>query len=230
MQSALMELLLLAQENAQHAERGGLGGLYDKLGPAFFINIFIVIIVLATITERVIFLLSKFRVNSRELLAQVRKLVQAGNIDRAIKLCEAADAPILRVFRSGLMQVNRGEEAVVVAIEEQVMDIEPQVMKRVGALWSLANIATLFGLLGTVLGLINTFKALDAVADPGARQRLLARGISEAMYNTALGLGIAVLCMTAHLIIHGQAKKIVQDIELTAAKLTSLLTTNRQQS
>ena len=91
------------------------------------------------------------------------------------------------------MQVNRGEDAVVVAIEEQVMDIEPQVQKRIGALWSLANIATLFGLLGTILGLIHTFGALDRVADPGRRQQLLARGISEAMNNTALGLGIADL-------------------------------------
>lgn len=231
MQSALVQLLLLAQQqtgNAQ-AEATGLAGLYEKLGWPFFVNIFIAIIVLATIAERTIFLLTKFRVNSKELLAQVRKLVQAGNIDRAIKLCEAADVPLLRVFRAGLMQVNRGEDAVVVAIEEQVMDIEPQVNKRIGALWSLANIATLFGLLGTILGLIHTFAALDSVADPGVRQQRLARGISEAMNNTALGLGIAVTCMVAHLLINGQAKKILADLELTASKLTNLLTTNRAQ-
>jgi hypothetical protein len=121
------------------------------------------------------------------------------------------------VFRAGLMQVNRGEEAVVVAIDEQVMDIEPHVMKRVSALWSLANIATLFGLLGTMLGLIHTFEALDRVADPGARQQALARGISEAMNNTALGLGIAVTCMTAHLLLQRcRLKNIVQDVQLTA--------------
>ena len=126
MQSALVQLLLMAQQaGGDHPQEAvGLVGLYEKLGWPFFVNIFISIVVLATITERVIFLLSKFRVNSKELLAQVRKLVQANNIDRAIKLCEADDVPILRVFRAGLMQVNRGEEAVVVAIEEQVMDIE----------------------------------------------------------------------------------------------------------
>lgn len=233
MQSALVQLLLMAQQaGGDHAaaEPVGLAGLYEKLGWPFFVNIFISIVVLATITERVIFLLSKFRVNSKELLAQVRKLVQANNIDRAIKLCEADDVPILRVFRAGLMQVNRGEEAVVVAIEEQVMDIEPQVQKRIGALWSLANIATLFGLLGTILGLIHTFGALDRVSDPGRRQQLLARGISEAMNNTALGLGIAVTCMVAHLLINGQAKKILADIELTSSKLTNLLTTGRTQA
>lgn len=232
MQSALVQLLLMAQQaGGEHAQEAvGITAFYEKVGWPFFVNMLVAIIVLATITERVIFLLSKFRVNSKELLAQVRKLVQANNIDRAIKLCEADDVPILRVFRAGLMQVNRGEEAVVVAIEEQVMDIEPQVQKRIGALWSLANIATLFGLLGTILGLIHTFSALDRVSDPGRRQQLLARGISEAMLNTAVGLGIAVTCMVSHLIINGQAKKILADLELTSSKLTNLLTTGRSQA
>lgn len=232
MQSALVQLLLMAQQaGGDHAQEAvGITAFYEKVGWPFFVNMLVAIIVLATITERVIFLLSKFRVNSKELLAQVRKLVQANNIDRAIKLCEADDVPILRVFRAGLMQVNRGEEAVVVAIEEQVMDIEPQVQKRIGALWSLANIATLFGLLGTILGLIHTFSALDRVSDPGRRQQLLARGISEAMLNTAVGLGIAVTCMVSHLIINGQAKKILADLELTSSKLTNLLTTGRSQA
>jgi biopolymer transport protein ExbB/TolQ len=191
------------------------------------VNIFISIVVLATITERVIFLLSKFRVNSKELLAQVRKLVQANNIDRAIKLCEADDVPILRVFRAGLMQVNRGEEAVVVAIEEQVMDIEPQVHKRIGALWSLANIATLVGLLGTISGLIKSFAAV-AHAEPAQKAQLLSLGISEAMYNTALGLGIAVLCMFFHMILHGWAKRIKHDLERATTRLENLLTLKRE--
>ena len=231
MQSALVQLLLMAQQaGGDHPQEAvGLAGLYEKLGWPFFVNLFISIIVLATITERVIFLMSKFRVNSKELLAQVRKLVQAGNIDRAIKLCEADDVPILRVFRAGLMQVNRGEDAVVVAIEEQVMDIEPQVQKRIGALWSLANIATLFGLLGTILGLIHTFGALDRVADPGRRQQLLARGISEAMNNTALGLGIAVGCMVSHLLLSEWKKNILADLELNVSKLQNLLTVGRPQ-
>jgi biopolymer transport protein ExbB/TolQ len=232
MQSTLVQMLLLAQQagGAAHQESVGLAGLYERLGWPFFVNIFISIIVLATIAERVIFLFTKFRINNKELLAQVRKLVQAGNIDRAVKLCEAGDSPVFRVFRAGLMQVNRGEEAVVVAIEEQMMDVEPMVEKRINTLWSLANIATLFGLLGTILGLIHTFGALDSVTDPGQRQQALARGISEAMNNTALGLGIAVACMTAHLLINEWKKRILGDLELNVSKLQNLLTVGRQQS
>jgi len=232
MQSTLVQLLLLAQHTggAEHQQEAvGLAGLYEKLGWPFFVNIFISIIVLATIAERVIFLFTKFRVNNKELLAQVRKLVQAGNIDRAVKLCEAGDFPVFRVFRAGLTQVNRGEEAVVTSIEEQMMDMAPMVEKRINALWSLANIATLFGLLGTILGLIHTFSALDRVTDPGQRQQALARGISEAVNNTALGLGIAVGCMVAHLLLSEWKKNILADLELNVSKLQNLLTVGRPQ-
>jgi len=231
MQSVWVQLLVLAEQTAtRHGASTGIVGLYEKLGLAFFVNIAVVIICLATIAERVIFLASKFRVDSRELLTQVRKLVQAGSIDRAVKLCEAADVPMLQVFRAGLTQVNRGDEAVVIAIEEQVMDVEPKINKRIGALWSLANIGTLFGLLGTIMGLIRTFAALDQVQDPGLRQQALAHGIAEAMYNTALGLSIALLCMIAHMLLNGWAKGIISDLESSSTKLTNLLTTSRNQS
>jgi biopolymer transport protein ExbB len=92
-----------------------------------------------------------------------------------------------------------------------------------GSLWSLANIATLIGLLGTISGLIRAFAAV-AYAEPSKKSELLAKGISEAMYNTALGLGIAVLCMIFHMVLHGQQKKIKQDMERSTMKLENLLT------
>ena len=230
MQSALVQLLLVAQQNAAHQQEAvGLAGLYEKLGWPFFINIFIAIVVLSTIAERAYYLIAKFRVDSKELIVQVGKLVQSGNIDRAIKLCEAADAPILAVFKAGLVQVNRGEDAVAAAIDEKVEELLPHAKKRVSELFILANIATLFGLLGTILGLIHTFEALDRVSDPGQRQQALARGISEAMNNTALGLGIAVACMVAHLLLSEWKKRILGDLELNVSKLQNLLTIGRPQ-
>jgi len=230
MQSALVQLLLVAQQNAAHQQEAvGLAGLYEKLGWPFFLNIFIAIVVLSTIAERAYYLLSKFRVDTKELIVQVGKLVQSGNIDRAIKLCEAADAPILAVFKAGLVQVNRGEDAVAAAIDEKVEEIMPHAKKRVSELFILANIATLFGLLGTILGLIHTFEALDRVADPGQRQQALARGISEAMNNTALGLGIAVTCFVGYLLLNMKLKSIEEDVNLSAMKLTNILTLGRQQ-
>jgi biopolymer transport protein ExbB/TolQ len=195
--------------------------------PFSFINAGVLAFVLAIIVERFVFILTKYRVNSREFMAQIRKLVQAGNIDRAIKLCEAAPLPLLQVVKAGLTQVNRGEEAVIASMEERMSEVLPDLDKRIGALWSLANIATLIGLLGTISGLIRAFAAV-AFADPADRQTLLSRGISEAMYNTALGLGIAVLCMIAHLILHSMAKKQKQDMERATMKLENLIALRRQ--
>lgn len=190
--------------------------------PFSFVNIVILAIVLAIIAERFVYILTKYRVNSQEFMAQIRKLVQAGNIDRAIKLCEAAPLPLLQVVKAGLTQVNRGEEAVIASMEERMAELMPDLDKRVAALWTLANIATLIGLLGTISGLIRAFGAV-AFAPPAERAGRLAGGISEAMWNTALGLGIAVLCMIFHLIIHGMVKRIKQDMERSTMKLENLL-------
>ena len=191
--------------------------------PFSFINIGILAFVVAIIIERFVFIMSKYKVNSAEFMSQIRKLVQAGNIDRAIKLCEAAPFPLLQVVKAGLTQVNRGEEAVVASMEERMSETIPELEKRTGSLWSLANIATLIGLLGTISGLIKSFAAV-ANAAPDQKSALLSRGISEAMYNTALGLGIAVLCMIFHLILHSWSKKIKADMERAVMKLENLLT------
>jgi biopolymer transport protein ExbB/TolQ len=96
------------------------------------------------------------------------------------------------------------------------------VKTRIGALWSMANIVTLTGLLGTVTGLIRTF---SAVGDKAAheRQAALAHGISEALYNTTAGLGIAVICMIAHLLLSAAQKKVVADLESFSLRLENML-------
>lgn len=190
--------------------------------PFSFVNMCVLALVLAIISERFVYILSKYRVNTTEFMAQIRKLVQAGNIDRAIKLCEAAPLPLLQVVKSGLTQVNRGEDAVIASMEERMSELMPELERRIASLWTLANIATLIGLLGTITGLIKAFGAV-ANEDASERAAMLSAGISEAMWNTALGLGIAVLCMIFHLIIHGMAKRIKTDMERATMKLENLL-------
>lgn len=216
-----MQLLLMA------AEGGGSSQLVEafKQNPTFMVmNLVTSAVVLTIVVERFAFQLSKYRVNSKEFSAQVKKLVLAGNIDRAIKLCEASDYPILQLVKSGLTHANKSPDEIDAALSEKLSELKPQAEKRVGALWSLANIATLIGLLGTVSGLILTF---GSIAAPGLtqadKQRMLSNGIAEAMYNTALGLGIAVFCMIAHIILHTRAKNIQHDLEATMERTFNLL-------
>jgi biopolymer transport protein ExbB/TolQ len=182
-------------------------------------------VVLTIIAERAVFQLTRYRVNSKEFFAQIKKLVAAGNIDRAIKLCEASDYPVLQLVRSGLTQANRGPDEIDAALSEKLSELKPAVEKRVGTLWSLANISTLIGLLGTVSGLISVFASISAAGlSASDKQAMLSNGIAEAMYNTALGLGIAVFCMIAHIFLHTRAKTIQHDLETVMERTFNLLT------
>jgi biopolymer transport protein ExbB len=207
---------------------GGETGLMAafKDNPTFLaINLVVSALVIAMIVERAVFQMTKYRVNSKEFFAQIKKLVTAGNIDRAIKLCEAGDYPTLQLVKSGLTHANKGPDEIDAAMSEKIGELKPAVEKRIGSLWSLANIATLVGLLGTVMGLIHTFGAVSAPGLSAAdRQRILASGIAEAMYNTAFGLGIAVTCMIAHLILHQKSKNIQHDLDATQERVFNLLT------
>lgn len=203
-----------------------------KHNPTFMVlNLITSAIVLTIVIERFIFQLTRYRVNSKEFFAQVKKLVLAGNVDRAIKLCEAGDYPVLQLVKSGLTHANKGEEEIDAALSERLSELKPEAEKRIGALWSLANIATLIGLLGTVSGLIATFAAIARPdLSQAEKQSLLANGIAEAMYNTALGLGIAVFCMITHIILHTRAKAIQHDLESVMERTFNLLSIQRPQT
>ena len=220
-----MFVVLLSEGKAAASNSGGVMEAFKK-NPVFLsFNLVVSAVVIAVVIERAVFQLGKYRVNSKEFFAQIKKLVTAGNIDRAIKLCDAGDFPTLQLVKAGLTNASKGPDEIDAAMSEKIGDLKPAVEKRIGSLWSLANIATLIGLLGTVVGLIHTFAA---VADPNLsaadRQRVLANGIAEAMYNTAMGLGIAVTCMIAHLILHQRAKNIQHDLDATQERVFNLLT------
>ena len=137
---------------------------------------------------------------------------------------------------TGYGRVVRDENGDFVKIVEQA-DCTPQqreirevfpsyyCVKTDDLLWSLANIATLIGLLGTVSGLIATFASISRPdLSPSEKQSLLSNGIAEAMYNTALGLGIAVFCMITHVLLHTRSKSIQHDLEGIVERTFNLLT------
>lgn len=191
-------------------------------GTFMYFNLVTSMVALAIIVDRAIFFLGKGSVNAKAFLEQIRKLVLATNIERAVKLCSATEAPVAQVAKAGLQRVHKGEIAIAQAIEETLVDVTPHLKKRIQSLWSIANIATLLGLLGTVTGLIKAFGAVSA-AKPEERTALLANGISEALNNTALGLGIAVACIIAHAFLSAASKKQVSDMEAFSLKLENLL-------
>jgi biopolymer transport protein ExbB len=219
--SELMEPLLAA------APRMGLVDTTVKFfkdgGPFMFVNLFWLAVALAVAAERIITLMFRYNLNAGPFMEQITKLVMTGNPDRAARLCSAApNAPLAKVIRAGLTRIHRGEMEVAKAVEESVVEHTPGITARIPWLWSVANIATLVGLVGTIFGLIGTFQALGNVpADQ--KQILLSDGISKAMNNTAFALSIAVLCIMFHLFLTSYAKAMVETVELNALKLENLL-------
>jgi biopolymer transport protein ExbB/TolQ len=199
-----------------------LADIFQRGGPFFIVNTFFLAVVIALIVERTIYFLGRGHINASAFLEQIRRLLAANNVDRAKKLCDATSAPIARVAKAGLGKIHRGEAAVAQAMEETMVDVTPEVKTRIAALWSMANIVTLTGLLGTVTGLIRTFDAIGD-ANPAERSKQLSDGIAEAMYNTAMGLSIALLCMVAHLLLASASKRVVSDLESFSLKLENLL-------
>jgi biopolymer transport protein ExbB/TolQ len=224
--SELLDVVLTQAPAVEPAKLGVVDSVikfFKDGGPFMFVNLFWLAAALAVALERVVTLMFRYNLNAPPFMEQVTKLVMTGNVDRAVKLCAAApNAPLAKVIRAGLTRANRGELEIAKAVEEALVENSPSVGARIPWLWSLANIATLVGLVGTIFGLIGTFQALGNVPAE-QKQALLSDGISKAMNNTAFALSIAVLCIVFHMCLNSYAKNMLESMELHALKLENLL-------
>lgn len=175
------------------------------------------------IIERFIFLFFKYNINASAFMSTIQKLVMANKIDQAIKLCNAAPtAALARVVKAGLTRAYKSESEIQNAVEEATLEVVPLIQKRTNSLQAIANIATLLGLLGTIIGMIGAFNDL-AVVSADKRQEALGRNISLAMNTTAFGLIVAIPCMAAHVFLTNVTKKIIDEIDQYSVKLENLL-------
>lgn len=185
----------------------------------------------ATISaERVIFLFLRASVHAPALLAQVQRDVLAGDVDAALKLCNAESAAVLpRVLKAGLLRAGRPENEVRDALEEATLEVTPLVQQRIPYLTTLANLCTLLGLLGTIQGLILSFHAV-AEASAEARSTALASGIAVAMNATFAGLLVAIPVLAIHAVVAARANRILDEVDHAAARLVNLLNAVRAQA
>jgi biopolymer transport protein ExbB len=201
---------------AHHFEEGG-WGMYPIL--------FWQIIAIGIIIERAIYLY-RSSINRDVFLATMQKCILAGDIGRAIKLCSAANAPLARIVKAGLMKVNRPDHEVQAAMDEAALRENPKIEARTGYLALLANLAMLSGLLGTVTGLIAAFGAV-ANADAASRATMLAAGISEAMNCTAFGIGVALIGLIGFAVLNGKTQSLIDDINEVTVQVVNLVTSHR---
>jgi biopolymer transport protein ExbB/TolQ len=179
--------------------------------------------VAAIAVERVIFLFFKYNIDGKQFMDQVEKLVKANNVDRAVKLCNAApSAALATVVKAGLTHANKGEAEIIAGVEEANLEVMPLLNKRTAALAGMGSLATLLGLLGTVMGFIEAFTVV-AKAPADQKSALLSAAIGVAMNTTAFGLMVAIPTILIHMMLMGITKKITNEIDYYTVRLENLL-------
>lgn len=177
--------------------------------------------------ERFYRLFFQLNIDGKSFMVEIQKHVLGNDFDGAIRVCNGAKSAALpNVIKAGLQRASRTDEQVQSAIDSVTLEMVPRLERRLPYLAAIANIATLLGLLGTVSGLIKSFRAVE-LADAAQRQAILSAGIAEAMNATAFGLITAIFTMVAYAILTSKATKIVDEIDEFGLKLADLMSARR---
>ena len=165
---------------------------------------------------------------NRRTWARVESVLTSGEFDQARELLSKDESPLSRVLGMGLALQGavRRRDDVEKAMQESMMEVVPQLEKRTHYLATLANVATLLGLLGTVSGLIHAFSAV-ATVNPAEKANLLAASISEAMNCTAFGLGTGILGLATYAWLNGQTQAVLDGINQGTVETLNLVVAGR---
>ena len=184
----------------------------------------VLVVGVAIAVERYIHL-TRTAMSNRSLWTELSPLLAAGNFRQAVQLTSKSSAAIGQILSYGLARVQtaRRRDDIEKAMEESLMDIVPRLEKRTHYLATFANLATLLGLLGTVVGLINAFAAV-ATVNPAEKANLLSASISVAMNCTAFGLMTAVPLLFIHAWLTTKTTELIDSLEMASVKFLNAVT------
>jgi biopolymer transport protein ExbB len=192
----------------------------------FFIMGFILgcsIIALAIIVDRLINL-RRARIDTRKFMTRVRRTIEMDRTEEAISLCKRTPGPVAHILKAGLAKYNhhKGKEEIREAIENAgVLEI-PRLERYLRGLATIASVAPLAGLLGTVTGMIKCFAKVQSAGNtvnPGD----LAGGIWEALLTTAAGLTVAIPTLIMYNYLMSKVETFLLEMEATSGELIDLL-------
>jgi biopolymer transport protein ExbB len=185
---------------------------------------------LAIAVERYVTLTLLTRRN-QAMWGQVQPLLAKRDFDKARELTAKDGSTIAQLLNMGLERQGgvRRRDDIEIAMEECMLEIMPQLEKRTGYVGLSANVATLLGLLGTIMGLIQAFTAV-ANANPAEKADLLGAAIAVAMNTTAFGLLVAIPLLVVHAILTTKTAQIVAGLEMASVKtLNAIQSTAKRQ-
>lgn len=168
-------------------------------------------------------------VDKKEFTDQVFRMVVAGDLRQAVSFCDSRPAPLTNTVKAGLIQAmnRRPDEEIQVAMDAAVMREMPKVEGWTSFLAVFGNLGVLSGLLGTIIGMVASFRAV-AVADAATKAVELSKGISHALNCTAFGLIVAILAILAYGLFQHRIQKTENEVVETSMSLLNLIASNRE--
>jgi biopolymer transport protein ExbB len=180
------------------------------------------IIAIGIILERAFTFRRATRVDPEELLEEIKESYKPGDPALAEKLMEDAHTPYARIFARGLKNAGRPPEVIDMAMSQEAANEVPALENYLLGLRTIITISPLLGLLGTISGMIYSFKQVAAtgLSSPTA----VMSGVSEALVSTATGIGVAVIGLIFYNYFGNLVKRFVEDMEYYGTELTNFLT------
>lgn len=162
--------------------------------------------------------------SNRAVFEKLYQMMKSKDFAGALKFARSSESAMGRMLGAGLTRLSRKQsrDEVEYAMEEGLLETLPRLEKRTQYLATLANISTLLGLLGTIIGLIAAFTAV-ASADPAEKASLLSQSISVAMNTTAFGLMAAIPLLLIHSVLQAKTNEIVDSFEMAGVKVMNLI-------
>ncbi len=196
---------------------------FQNGGPFMYPIAIVLAVGIAIALERYFFLTSQTRVNRRDF-DQILALLRQRKQRELVALAQKSRSAMCRIIADGLNRKasSRRREDIEYAMEEGLLEVLPSIERRTPYLATFANIATLLGLLGTIIGLIAAFTAV-ANADPAEKATLLSGSISIAMNTTAFGLIAAIPLLLIHSVLQSKTGAIVESLEIAVVKFLNLM-------
>ena len=158
------------------------------------------------------------------MIAKLLPLLEKGEMNSAINLAKKSSSTVSAILLQGAENFKsaRRRDDFEAAMEESIMEAIPRLEKRTHYLAMFANIATLLGLLGTIIGLIKAFTAVAQV-DPSMKAEILSTSISVAMNTTAFGLIVAIPLLLFYTVLQTKTTTIIDSLEMTVVKFVNHL-------
>jgi biopolymer transport protein ExbB len=200
--------------------------LFVKGGPVMYVIALCALGATVIIVERFLFF-SALAKRQKKFLPKLQNLMKTGQYIQAEELCRTSDIPLARLAAAGLEHRNLDENAIKEAVLNAANRQVPRVERYISELGTIANVATLLGLLGTVSGNIKAFGVLAASGAMG-NPALLAGAIAEALITTAAGLIVSIPATVFYNYFVSRANSIIIDLESTVGDLVLFVLAERE--